>query len=590
MMTLPEQFNELDQLLAERVCQWLNSDDPVLWQSVAATSYALSQGHSCLALDCARNEAPYDQLPVTLSTTEQWLAALQRYPIGPNDQSPIVLSERRLYLRRYWLFEQELAQFFQPRLTQKIELSASEWPLAKRLLNVFFGTDNHPTSTTDWQRIAAMNCLFNNTSVIIGGPGTGKTYTVTRILALLASLQADQPLSIKLAAPTGKAAQRMAEAISAAKASLQLDMLVADCIPEQAQTLHRLLGVVANSIHFRHNEHNRLDCDVLLIDEVSMVDLPLMTRLCRAIKPQTRLILLGDADQLPSVAAGSVLADLVQRPHTGYSKTRVQQLKKLDQRLTLQASDRPLDYATELQHSRRFDTDSGIGQLARQVISGNGDSALLFNQYHDLTWYPAEQFDALLTQWLEMHYRPIAQQTQLTEAFAKLQAFRILCATKEDPQGVNAINQRISRRLNPQRRPFYRGQPIMVTQNHYSLKLFNGDIGLVWPNEEGTLMAWFDHGTNYRAVALGRLPACETVYAMTIHKTQGSEFNHVALVLPSAGSQLLTRELLYTGLTRAKHTFSCVGQARIWQRGVATGVARWSGLASALSDSITQRN
>ncbi|MEJ2045704.1 MAG: exodeoxyribonuclease V subunit alpha [Reinekea sp.] len=577
--SLPLPFTELDAALANRICQWLGSDDKLLWYSIAAVSLSLNQGHSCLALDFAADEEPYNQLEMAFPEPDLWLRHLTSFAIQPQHDAPIVLENRRLYLRRYWNFESELSQFFQQRFSQTLTPGKAEIALAKQLLDQFFPKK---TDTIDWQRIAAMNCLLNNTSLIIGGPGTGKTYTVTRILALLASLQADQPLKIKLAAPTGKAAQRLAEAISSTKQTLQLDMLVADCIPDSAQTLHRLLGVIPQQIDFRHHEKNPLDADLLLIDEVSMVDLPLMTRLCRAIRPQTRLILLGDADQLPSVAAGSVLADLVQRPHPGFSAERIAQLKKLDNNLNLKPSNNGLDYATELQHSRRFSADSGIGHLARHIITGQNKSQILFDQHPDLQWHNDNQFEQLLRQWTTHYGERLIQQTSLTNAFNVVKSFRILCATKEDEWGVKHINQRIQNRLNPSKQPFYRGQPIMITQNNYSLKLFNGDIGLIWPDDEGTLMAWFENGEQYRAVALGRLPGVETVYAMTIHKTQGSEFDHVAMVLPPSGSQLLCRELLYTGLTRAKSTFSCVGRMSVWDRAVQRRVERWSGLVERL--------
>ncbi len=579
MTLLPEPFTALDSALAQRVCQWLKTDDLLLWHSIAATSFALAQGHTCLALDLACKEPPYNQFEAFFAEPEPWLQKLNTFAIKPEDKAPVVLQNRRLYLRRYWKFEQELASFFSERFKQTLTINAAELKLVKTTLELFFPTSN---KDTDWQKTAAMNCLFNNTSLIMGGPGTGKTYTVTRILALLASLQHDRPLVIKLAAPTGKAAQRLGEAISEAKQTLPLDMIVADAIPDNAQTLHRLLGVIPEQIQFRHNENNPLDADVLLIDEVSMVDLPLMARLCRAIRPETRLILLGDADQLPSVAAGSVLADLVQRPHPGFSNERIHLLKKLDANCSLLPSNSAADYSTELLDSRRFDSGSGIGHLAKQVIQGHSNSQLTFDRHNDLHWYSDSEFDAQIQKWTTEFYTPISRFDSIANAFEQLKKFRILCATKEDERGVIPINQRIEKRLNPQRLPFFKGQPIMVAQNHYGLKLFNGDIGLVWPDDQGTLMAWFENGEHYRAVALGRLPSVETVYAMTIHKTQGSEFDHVAMVLPQGGSQLLCRELIYTGLTRAKNDFSCIGNKTVWQRGVQARVERWSGLAEAL--------
>ena len=588
---VPSPFQAIDHALAERIAQWHNTDDALLKQSVLAVSYALQQGHSCLSLAQCLDEAPYRDMAQfgwsAFPALDDWQAQLAAFGLGPEDDSPLVLHNQRLYLRRYWQFETELQLFLSERYQQPCSLTKAQLERARTLLADYF----QPTpGTTDWQQVAAANSLFSSVSTIIGGPGTGKTHTVTRILALLAGLS-DQPLVIKLAAPTGKAAQRLAEAIRDAKAALNLDMLVAQAIPNEAHTLHRLLGVIPNRLQFRHQADNPIEADVLLIDEVSMVDLPLMARLFRALKPTTRLILLGDADQLPSVAAGSVLADLVRKPHPGYSRARIAQFKAVGIKLPVSGShassdttvDSPLDSVTELTLSRRFADGSGIGALAQAVIRGDAAASLaVFSGAADLTWLGERDLNDCLQGWIRNHYRAIAEQPDLHQAFAHLKTFRILCAHRDGERGVTALNDWISQRLNPSRQPFFKGQPIMVTQNHYGLKLFNGDVGLVWPNEAGQLMVWFEAEGEPRPVTPGRLPAFETVYAMTIHKTQGSEFDEVALVLPDHQSQLLSRELIYTGLTRAKQRFSCLGSEPVWRAGVTARVDRWAGLAGRL--------
>ncbi len=572
-------FQPLDQLLADRVCQWHQTDNKLLWQTVAATSLALQQGHSCLHLDLCKHELPYKSMTAyggfNFPDTEIWQQELNAFNLDPKFNSPLVLEKGRIYLRRYWQFETELANFFVERKKTKTVLTPSQAKKAKQLLNEYFHENALPI---DHQKLAAMNCLLGNTNIIIGGPGTGKTYTVTRILALLAAIS-DHPPLIKLAAPTGKAAQRLAEAIREAKQSMNLDMFIDDAIPNQAHTLHRLLGVIPNQIQFRHHADNPIEADILLVDEVSMVDLPLMTRLCRALKPSTRLILLGDADQLPSVAAGSVLADLITRPHPGYSTERAQKLKQLDSHLNVTASEHGDDNVTELVHSRRFLDNSGIGILAKKVIEGNATATLkAFAEHDDVDWQSPSNFEPQLYRWTAQYFSTLAQQTTLDAAFAQLKQFRILCAVKEGGFGVLAINEQIIKKLNPNRATFYKGQPIMVTQNHYGLKLFNGDIGLIWPDDNGNLIAWFEAEPEPRAVALGRLPAIETVYAMTIHKTQGSEFDNVVMVLPDNSSAIVTRELIYTGLTRAKKHFTLVGDEKHWLAGVTAKVERWAGL------------
>ena len=582
-LTLSAPFQAIDIALANRISRWFKTDDPLLWQTVAATSLALQQGHTCLSLMQCVHELPYKDMSVVggieFPEPEQWRQHLDQFDLSPGGESPIVLDKNRVYLRRYWQFENELATFFNERLRNNVGRDKAHLTKAKQLLNEYFPAQN---AEIDWQKLAAINSVFGNTNLIIGGPGTGKTYTVTRVLALLANLT-DHPPLIKLAAPTGKAAQRLAESIREAKQRMSLDMFIAEAIPNEAMTLHRLLGVIPNQIQFRHTAENPIEADILLIDEVSMVDLPLMARLCRAIKPTTQLILLGDADQLPSVAAGSVLSDLVTKPHPGYSAERCKHIRQLDSKVAISPSEQPLDFVTELQHSRRFDDGSGIGVLAKQVIAGQATKTqATLNHFEDVDWINHDQLNGQLSQWIHQYFRPIGQSPTLKDAFKQVKAFRILCATREGDRGVEAINEFVSKRLNTNLQPFYKGQPIMVTQNHYGLRLFNGDVGLVWPNEQGQLMAWFEAEDHYRAVALGRLPHVETVYAMTIHKTQGSEFEHVAMVLPDSHTALLTRELIYTGLTRAKQSFVCLGDTKIWLQGVNAQVERWAGLAERL--------
>ncbi|MDN3648194.1 exodeoxyribonuclease V subunit alpha [Reinekea marina] len=577
-------FQPIDIALAKRVCQWHNAtNSQLLMQSVLATSFALQQGHTCLSLKDCLQESPFNEMESfgfqPFPATDDWMAALSEFNLDPNSQSPIILHNQRLYLRRYFQFETEVLNFFK-RHNQRITLDSKQAATARQYLNDFFA----PSAEIDWQRAAAINALFSQVSLITGGPGTGKTYTVTRILATLVAISPSMPL-IQLAAPTGKAAQRLAESIREAKQSMSLDLFVGEAIPDEATTIHRLLGVIPNSIHFKHDENNPINADILLIDEASMIDLPLMARLVRAIKPSTQVIFLGDADQLPSVAAGSVLTDLIERPHPGYSPERVKALAQFGietSEISAQASTFR-DDLTELKRSRRFDGGSGIGKLAKAILNGQPQPGItLFETQTDLEWL-STPLDKALKQWTAEYYRDLPSQRSLSDAFLQLKQFRILCAHREGEQGVEAINETISKQLNINRQPFYKGQPIMVTQNHYGLKLFNGDIGLVWPNESGQLMVWFESLEGYRAVAPGRLPSHETVFAMTIHKTQGSEFSHVAMVLPDAASAIVTRELIYTGLTRAKNAFTLVASSAVWKQGITNQVHRWAGLSSRLN-------
>ena len=570
--------------------------------------------------------------------------------ISAADNQLLVFNDNKLYLRRYFQFETDLGKAINARLAQQCQFDDDI--VAQAIAKLFPSHDNQQalTSELDWQKIAVANAINKNFSVIAGGPGTGKTYTVTKLLAALVMLnQSEQQrrtknetivgsdLSIALVAPTGKAAQRLSESIVDAVAGFSdlIDANVLAAIPTQAQTIHRLLGVLPNSPNFKHQEHNLLSYDIVLIDEVSMVDLPLMTRIFRALKPHAKVILLGDADQLPSVAAGSVLADIAPRPHGGYSAENNAYLAHVCQLNITQITDfftdsqshehAYFDYLTFLVKSRRFDGQGGIGLLASSVIQGDTKTSwgLLTNSVADDSLATLAQLSLAqgeLTQWLaplvKHYYQPIEFCADVKAAFALLAQFRVLCATRQGDYGVEQLNELIKSYLGKNSSPYqqsqqalYHGQPIMINENDYRLGLYNGDIGIIWQvvDQEGNihLMACFEdsaaetlsdkaHQENgkpstdvfhgIRQILPSRLPKFESVYAMTIHKTQGSEFAHVAMVIssseksPGGGSKLLSRELLYTGITRAKKQLTIAANQKIWQQGVKAKVQRHSGL------------
>ena len=584
----------IDQALADTLCEWIGCREDWFRHTLMAISEALQEGHTCLHLPYWAGQVRWqtDTLSgIRFPELDAWRQALQGLAITPGDDAPVVFEQDRLYLRRYWRFETEVAIAIRERLAIHEDIDSAS---ARAALERLFPEPEGQVGP-DWQKVAAANALFQRFSVIAGGPGTGKTHTVTRLLALLVETMTASGGAMPrahLAAPTGKAAQRLAESVAKARSGLEsvVEAGVMAGIPAEATTLHRLLGVTPNSHRFRHNEDNPLPLDVLVVDEISMVDLPLMARLFRALPPDCRVILLGDADQLPSVAAGSVLADLAPRDTTGYSPERCRQLSTLGIELApaREGAGGP-DYLSFLRESRRFSGGSGIGQLASATIRGDEAATLevLRENPGDLAWQSADALSEQLAAWIDQRYRPITQAPGLEKAFERLQAFRILCPARVGPNGVNALNERIVNALNPQGQRFFRGQPVMITRNHYGLGLYNGDIGLIWPDEadkggEAPLLAWFPGRDGFTPMAPGRLPDHETVYAMTIHKTQGSEFDAVAMVLPEKPSALLSRELIYTGLTRARSRLTVIGSESVWRAAVGQGVERHSGLGERL--------
>lgn len=596
----------IDYYMAQSMVENFKATDDVLfWHCIAALSKSLRDGHSCLDLKVLAGQTLWQQNYQDLiwpgyefPSLDTCLGAMQHQDLQTQSGNPLVLEDTRLYIRRYWQFEEDLALNVRKRIdtTQAIDTV-----LAQRHLDNLFGSKD----ADNWQKIAVANALGRRFAMIVGGPGTGKTYTVTRLIALFLILHHEQTetkdepttgLLVRLAAPTGKAAQRLSESIRAAKAELVEKQLLTETllkqIPDEATTLHRLLGSIPHQPHFRHDENFPLNVDLLVLDEVSMVDLPLMSRLFRALSDNTQIVLLGDADQLPSVAAGSVLHDLVPRPHTGYSTHCAQKLLALTRTQVPVAEEGSMDYVTLLEKSHRFKSEGAIGRLANAVIQGDENTAWnILESEH-------EQLDILtcsgeLDDWLQDHaiglYSQLLQADGVESGFEQLNRLRILTPYRAGRQGIAHINQTIELCLQRQglipraaagmRQANYRGRPIMVTQNHYGLKLFNGDTGLIW-RHQGKLMAAFPGADGHiRWISPARLPPVETIYAMTIHKTQGSEYERVLLVIPEDDSPLLTRELLYTGITRAKINISLIADKRSFKRMVRRHVTRYSGLA-----------
>ena len=529
---------------------------------------------------------------------------LSHHSVG--EQKPLQLFNQRLYFSRLAGYEQTLAQRLLAMSERQLNIDDE---VLTELLTRYF--PDNPTLDIDWQKVACAIAATKGFSVITGGPGTGKTTTVTKLLAILQSLYQAAPLSIKLVAPTGKAAARLTESILGAKNKLsEIPADINALIPQSAQTIHRLLGVKPFTNKFRHDKSNPLHVDVLIIDEASMVDLSLMAKLIEALPDHARLILLGDKDQLASVDTGSVMSDLCQGLVLGqtpcYSKVRCEQLNTLcfngavKLKAQSQSEFKLADCIAFLQHSYRFDAKSGIGQLALAVNTNNRGILNYVEQQsseghfsdiildYDFVSTPIEKLVNSAASHYANYLTLIAQGASVAQVHAAFASYQLLAAVREGDYGVNSLNQRIERVLqqqglisvNPNQR-HYIGMPIMVSQNDYQLKLFNGDIGILMPDDSGQLKALFiDEQGNERAFSPARLPAHDKVYVMTIHKSQGSEFSYTAMVLPplKQASIGINRQLVYTGITRAKQTFELVADKKVLQLAMGKSVSRASGL------------
>ncbi len=564
-------FSELACQFSRYIERVDTSDDELVALTAGLLTEAVAQGHVCLNLSKTNGlfHSVRHLLPDEFS---QWQSRLkQSNAVGTgSDYRPLIMDDNGLvYLYRYWHDEQHVATAIKQRnsdiaLTnhQQLKKMLSDWPTTIKGI--------------DWQKVAVLMALTRQYCVISGGPGTGKTTIVLRLLQCLYQQRADY--RIALAAPTGKAAARLQHVISDRDNGII-----------QAKTLHRLLGISPNNEQGRYNAERPLPFDVIIVDEASMIDISLMAKLLQALSPTAQLVLLGDSQQLASVESGAVLANLCQKKvsfNTGFVDM-VADLAGID--LSDYANNSPastLNSVVKLQHSYRFDEASLIGRLAYAIQAGNAERVVKeLAEAGKQTWLQEED-NARLIAGYQPYFKSIMQAESPLACIQSFDVYRVLCAIKQGPQSVASVNAVIERHIAKlgwrSQHDFYHGRPIMITQNDYRQQLFNGDTGLILKDETGQLRACFLIDNELRWVDLIRLPAHETAFAITVHKSQGSEFDHVCVVLPQEDTAILNRELLYTAITRAKKQLSLFCNEAILRKTVVTQHERETGLARLL--------
>ncbi|GJH23906.1 AAA family ATPase [Caballeronia novacaledonica] len=619
----------------------------VLWaeRAALAMSRATAQGHVCLPLGALarRYDAHFNEARDALLASGVACLARSNARGSAADLLPLVIDEDgRLYLARYFDYERRLAEALVER-SRDARVPVSRQDIAQQAGRIarYFGP--REGDDIDWQRVAALVALAGRLTIVSGGPGTGKTTTVVGVLACL--LDTDPDVRIALAAPTGKAAQRMQEALIERADKLPPEL--AERLPRTSFTLQRLLGVQSDG-RFRHHRDNPLPYDVIVVDEASMIDVALAAHLLEAVAPASRLVMLGDKDQLSAVEAGAVFAELSAQPSFSASgKARIAAALSIDAKRLEAAlphartpkSEPQLglfdiapaddsegygalfdtlpddwsgrskegegaltDCVVWLQKNYRFGLDSDIGRLSIAIRNGDEQAALdALDPSGARAAVLFDDGDAALSERtlarLAKGFAPYAEalsdvldgtQADHARLFDALNRFRVLCATRKGPRGVDEVNARIAAKVREQAgialalgAQWFAGRPVIVTRNDYALGLFNGDIGIALPGVDGSLRVAFRMADGaLRYVSPAALPPHDTAFALTVHKSQGSEFEHAALVLPGAFVRVLSRELVYTAITRAKRRVEVIGSAAIFAQAVREPTRRDSGLAA----------
>ena len=567
---------------------------------VVFLSLFIKAGHTCLPLDKSPQEwveilglepavKPYlkkDLIRDSVLTPDSMIGQ-------KGSMNPMILTGNRLTFRRYWYYENVVTQWIESNSSNKSTTDIKDRSV-EILSDLFPGDPTQP----DWQKVAAAMSIMKPFLIISGGPGTGKTTTVARILALHRRLS-EERLYVALAAPTGKAAGRMGEALNRELGKLGLSDEELREFPIEAKTVHRLLSGTESKGLLPPPRKERLRHDLIIVDEASMMDLSLMYRLISHLGDHTRLILLGDKDQLASVEAGAVFADLCQKRENGLNLSTIERLKELGirQELPERRESQVSDSIVYLTKSYRFDPSSGIGQLSQLVKNRhqkNDELESLFNSFDDISHQPfhyrKEDISSLVDDLIQKikECSVINDDSELLAYWKKSIWLMVLRRGLTGTERMNRLieEQLASRRVVVMDNGWYHGRPVMVTQNDYGLGVFNGDLGVAIEEGDG-LWVYVETGSEVRRFKPHRLQHYDPAYFLTVHKSQGSEFDHVNLLLPQKDTQILTKELIYTAVTRARNRFSLYGELDLFEKGIVRETLRFTGLREMLySDSL----
>ncbi|AVC43873.1 exodeoxyribonuclease V subunit alpha [Francisella tularensis subsp. novicida] len=507
-----------------------SKNENVLFHILIKLMHVYSHGHSCLKIADISNKTIFASEQSNQSDAKVGFKMPSSDKIASildnlnYDNLPIYFAKQydSLYIKRLWNYENEIANFIKLKIIQNTQKDNRIEEVVDKLFE--------PAGEINWQKQAVIKSLNYNFSIISGGPGTGKTTTVAKLLLAIQMLNQNQQ-RIALLAPTGKAAQRMTESLNSVLSKRVDNDSYLGLSNLEAQTIHRFLGLRPNSTHVKYNEQSKAPFDIIIVDEASMLDMNIFIKLIRAVADNTKLILIGDTNQLPSVEAGSLLANFT---HDKYGSIT--------------------PYTTLL--IKNYRSQQYINNLAASVLKG--DVNIDSHQNENINFHSLRNLDTYLREYAK-RYSQLEKCRNYKEALTELNKFRILVANKNLEIGTDKLNQKIEKFMSKPIDSNYKGKPIMITQNSYSLGLFNGDVGIIWPDDTGKLRAYFD-GKDAKAFSLNMLPKYESVYAMTIHKTQGSEFDEIVIILPAEDNEALSKQLLYTAITRAKYKLTIISE------------------------------